>query len=100
MAYAYIMARNIYILDIGSITFGETEELMDFLQQKHLLASSMVCSSCNTLMTQRQISDGSIFRYGSCKINKIVENWKLLQQEQTNPPEMACVALLLGVRDN
>jgi len=32
--------------------------------------------------------------------HKIIENWKLLQQEQTNPPAMACVALLvaMGVR--
>ena len=72
-ACAYTMAQSMSILDIGSVIFGETEELIDFLQQKHLLASSMVCSRCNTAMTLRQksdISDGSIFRCGSCKTTK------------------------------
>jgi len=54
--YAYIMAQSISILDIGSIVFGETEELIDFLQQ-HLLFSNMVCGSCNTPMTLRQKLD-------------------------------------------
>ena len=67
------MAGNISILDIGPVIFGDTEELIDFLQQKHLLASNMVCSNCGTAMTLRQksdISDGCIFRCDSCKTTK------------------------------
>ena len=36
-----------------------TEELIDFLQQNHLLASNMVCSNCGTAMVPRQKSDTS-----------------------------------------
>ena len=67
------MAGNISILDSGPVIFGDTEELIDFLQQKHLLASNMVCSNCGTAMTLRQksdISDGCIFRCASCKTTK------------------------------
>ena len=67
------MAGNISTLDIGPVIFGDTEELIDFLQQKHLLASIMVCSNCGTAMTLRQksdISDGCIFRCASCKTTK------------------------------
>jgi len=62
------MAQSISILDIGSIVFEETE-----LTDLHLLASNMVCSSCNSPMTQRQkldISNGFIFRCGSCQTTK------------------------------
>ena len=64
------MAGNI---SIGPVIFGNTEELIDFLQQKHLLASNMVCSNCGTAMTLRQksdVSDGCIFRCASCKTTK------------------------------
>ena len=54
------MAGNISILDIGPVIFGNTEELMDFVQQKHLLPFNMVCSNCGTAMTLRQKSDISV----------------------------------------
>ena len=38
--YARTMVGNISILDVGSVIFGNSEELIDFLQQKHLLAST------------------------------------------------------------
>ena len=50
-----------------------TEELIDFLQQNHLLASNMVCSNCGTAMVPRQksdVSDGCIFCCCSCKTTK------------------------------
>ena len=64
---------RVFLSSILALVFGETEELIDFLQQQHLLPSNMVCSSCNTPMTLRQksdISDGCIFRCGSCKTTK------------------------------
>ena len=67
------MAGNISILDVDPVIFGNTEELIDFLQQKHLLASNRVCSNCGTAMGLRQksdVSDGCIFRCGSCKTTK------------------------------
>ena len=67
------MVGNISILDVGPVIFGNSEELIDFPQQKHLLASNMVCSNCGTAMGLRQksdISDGCIFRCGSCKTTK------------------------------
>ena len=44
-----------FILDIGPVIFGDSEKLIDFLQQKHLLASNMACC---------------MFHYASCKTTR------------------------------
>ena len=61
------------IIDVAAYMAGDTSELVNFLQQKHLLASSMACSRCTLQMVLGQksdISDGTIFRCGSCKTTK------------------------------
>ena len=54
--------------------FDSVDQQVSFLQQKGLLASSQTCSACSTSMTLRPkrdiISDGYIFRCGSCKTTK------------------------------
>ena len=54
---------------VPSPLFRNTKVLVDYLQQKHLVASNMVCSNCGTAFGLRQqsvISGGYIFRCGSC----------------------------------
>ena len=61
------------ILEIGPVIFGKKENLIVFLQQKHLLADSQTCVNCSTPMDLRKkadISDGCIFRCRSCKTTK------------------------------
>jgi len=94
------MAQSISIPYIGSIIF---EELIDFLQQKHLLAYNMVCSSCNTStpMTRRQrsdISDGSNFLCGSCKSTKLLRTGSSFSKSK-QPPQQWLVLLYWWVRE-
>ena len=61
------------IIDVAAYMAGNRSELIDFLQQKHLLASSMACSHCTLPMVlgeKSDISDGVIFRCATCKTTK------------------------------
>ena len=48
---------NMSILEIGPVIFGNIDNLIQFLQQKQLLASNVICSNCNTPMTLSTRSD-------------------------------------------
>ena len=53
------------ILDFGKIIFGPVEDIISWMQRKHLLASSKDCSGYNIAMvwsTRSDRSDG--YRYG------------------------------------
>ena len=71
-------ASAITITSIGSTIFSnDPKDRIDFLQQNRLLASAMLCGSCNNPMTmgiKRDISDRWIFRCTStgCKTTKSV----------------------------
>ena len=71
---AGIPVAQLSILDIGPVIFGKTEDQIEFLQQKQLLATNMICSRCNTggmtLGQKSDISDGCIFRCAACKTTK------------------------------
>ena len=86
--YARIMTGNIPILDVGPVIFWNTEELIDFLQQKHLLASNMVCSNCGTAMAPRQKSDVSngccIFCCCSCKTTKSLRAGSFISKSESS----------------
>ena len=86
--YARTMTGNIPILDVGPVIFWNTEELIDFLQQKHLLASNMVCSNCGTAMAPRQKSDVSngccIFCCCSCKTTKSLRAGSFISKSESS----------------
>ena len=49
------------ILELGPVIFQPVSEIVDWLQRKHLLASSKTCSACSTavaLSSRADISDG------------------------------------------
>ena len=61
------------IIDIGSVIFGSTDNLISYLQHRQLLADSQTCGNYAIPMNLRNksdISDGLIFRYGTCKTTK------------------------------
>ena len=60
-------------LYIGPVIFGTTDNLVNYLQQRELLADRQTCTNCTLPMTLRQkadISDGLIFRCSICKTTK------------------------------
>ena len=62
------------ISNIAPIVFSrDPKDRRDFLQQHHLIASTMLCGSCNSTMRigeKSDISDGYIIRCPSCKTTK------------------------------
>ena len=61
------------IIDIGSVIFGSTDNLVSYLQHRKLLADTQTCGNCGTPMnlgSKSDISDGLIFRCGTCKTTK------------------------------
>ena len=67
-----IMA-TLSILDIGPVIFGTTDNLVNYLQQRQLLADNQTCTNCGIPMNLRQkadLSDGQIFRSSTCKTTK------------------------------
>ena len=53
------------ILDLGKVIFQPVDDLVAWMQGKHLLASSKTCPACNTAMvinSRADVSDGC--RYG------------------------------------
>lgn len=61
------------ILDIGPVIFGTTDNLVNYLQHRQLLADSLTCGNCTIPMNigkKADISDGLIFRCGTCKTTK------------------------------
>ena len=61
------------LLELGPVIFGDTDDLIAYLQDKHLLASNMMCTNCNEAMQLRSmsyISDGKNFCCSSCKTTK------------------------------
>ena len=73
-------ATTFSISTIGSMVFSKNpQDHIDFLQQHHLLPSTMMCGSCNNTMTigvKSDISDGHIFRCSSssCKTTKSIRH--------------------------
>ncbi len=58
--------------EVGPVIFGDTSGIVTYLQQKNLLPSTKTCS-CGSPMNvgkKRDISDGVIFRCGTCKTTK------------------------------
>ena len=56
------------ILQLGPVIFGETDQLITYLQRKNLLASNKTCP-CGTAMqlsTRSDVSDGVRFRCPGC----------------------------------
>ena len=60
------------ILDVAKFLFGTVDEQIAFLQQKGLLATGQtcVCSAAMALRRKSDLSDGYIFRCGTCKTTK------------------------------
>ena len=61
------------IVDIGSVIFGSTDNLVSYLQHRQLLADTQTCGNYGTPMnlgSKSDISDGLIFRCGICKTTK------------------------------
>ena len=75
---AVASATSMTITSVRPTIFSnDPKDRIDFLQQNHLLASAMLCGSCNNPMTmgsKRDISDGWTFRCTStgCKTTKSV----------------------------
>lgn len=58
------MAFGSSILQFSQLLSGDEEDIIDFLQSKHLLASAKNCSACGVAMEMQRrsdISDG--YRY-------------------------------------
>ena len=61
------------ILDLRQVLFGTTEQQVEFLQQRGLLTANRDCVRCQTPMALKprtDLSDGRIFRCGTCKTTK------------------------------
>ena len=65
------------LLDFGKVIFGSTDDLIAWMQRKHLLASRRDCPNCNIPMqwqSRNDITDG--YRYAIERI--IMANQSLL----------------------
>ena len=61
------------ILDIGPVIIGTTDNLVNYLQQRQLLADNQTCTNCGIPMNLRKkanLSDGQNFRCSTCKTTK------------------------------
>ena len=98
--YAGTNMATLSILDVGSVIFGSTDNLVSYLQHRQLLADSLMCGSCAiplNLGKKTDISDGLIFRCGTCKTTKSLRaGSKLFQQEQVDTAEVDGADLLVG----
>ena len=80
-----------FLLELGPVIFGDTDDPIAYLQGKHLSASNIMCTNYNEAMRLKSKSLQLLQDY------QVLKGMKLFCKEQADSTAMGSLAVLAGM---